>query len=119
MNSLILCEGKTDCILLQYYLEKVYLWNYKDKNGLRVERDCWSNCFTKSEYTLNITETKGCSRLVEGLIKAIKRNENVAPGSTNEFFDKIIIFRIWYFNNWFCIQRIMTNGRNIIHIMIF
>lgn len=92
MNSLILCEGKTDCILLQYYLEKVYLWNYKDKNGLRVERDCWSNCFTKSEYTLNITETKGCSRLVEGLIKAIKRNENVAPGSTNEFFDKIIIF---------------------------
>lgn len=92
MNSLILCEGKTDCILLQYYLEKVHRWKYKDRNGIRVERDCWSNCFTKDEHTLNIAETKGCSRLVEGLISAIIRNENAAPGSKDEFFDKIIIF---------------------------
>lgn len=92
MNSLILCEGKTDCILLQYYLEQVHRWKYKDKNGIRVKSDCWSNCFTKEEHTLNIAETKGCSRLVDGLISAIIRNENAAPGSTDEFFDKIIIF---------------------------
>lgn len=92
MNSLILCEGKTDCVLLQYYLEKVYSWKYRDRNGIRIERNSWSNCFTKNEHTLNIAETKGCSRLVEGLINAIIRNENAAPGNTNEFFNKIVIF---------------------------
>lgn len=92
MNSLILCEGKTDCILLQYYLEKVHLWKYKDRNGIRIERKCWSNCFVKDKHTLNIAETKGCSKLVQGLLYAIKRNEMAAPGSTNDFYDKIVIF---------------------------
>lgn len=93
MNSLILCEGKTDCILLQYYLEKVHFWKRDNgRSGIKIESRCWSNCFIKEEHTLNIAETKGCSRLVDGLISAITRNENAAPGSTNEFFDRIIIF---------------------------
>lgn len=92
MNSLILCEGKTDCILLQYFLEKVYLWEYKRRGSVRITRDCWSNCFVKGEHTLTIAETKGCSRLVEGLMYAIASNESTAPGSTNTFFDKIVIF---------------------------
>lgn len=92
MNSLILCEGKTDCILLQYYLEKVHSWIRGNKSDFHVANKSWSNFFTKGGNSLIISETKGCSRLVEGLITAIKRNENAAPGSSDEFFDKIIIF---------------------------
>ena len=31
MNSIILCEGRTDAILLSYYLCKVYGWCYSNK----------------------------------------------------------------------------------------
>ena len=93
MNSLILCEGKTDCVLLQYYLEKVHLWRYdKGRHGIKLEPDCWSVCLAKNGHTLNIAETKGCSRLVEGLITAIVGSENAAPERPEEFWDKIIIF---------------------------
>lgn len=92
MNSLILCEGKTDCVLLQYYLEKVHSWKYKGKSGIEIEKGCWNNCFAKDGHILNIAETKGCSRLVEGLIYAIARNENAGPGNKEDFLEKIIIF---------------------------
>lgn len=38
MNSLILCEGATDAILLSYYMEKVSGWTYsaKDPAGLNI-----------------------------------------------------------------------------------
>ena len=92
MNSLVLCEGKTDCILLQYYFEKVHSWSRKEGKAFHAVNKAWSNIYTKEDNHLFISETKGCSRLVEGLVTAITRNENVAPGSCNEFFDKIIIF---------------------------
>lgn len=92
MNSLILCEGKTDCILLQYYMEKVYSWTRVGKSSFHVVNNSWSNLFTKDGDSLIISETKGCSRLVEGLVTAIVRNQNAAPGSIDEYLDKIIIF---------------------------
>ncbi len=41
MNKLILCEGKTDAILLSYYLEKVSGWKYSSKSpkGLNIKAD--------------------------------------------------------------------------------
>ena len=38
MNSLILCEGATDAILLSYFLEKVSGWTYSAKapDGLNI-----------------------------------------------------------------------------------
>ncbi len=92
MNSLILCEGKTDCILLQYYLEKVHSWTRVSGSSFHAVSGAWSNQFRKGENTLIISETKGCSRLAEGLATAIQRNENAAPGSKEDFFDRIIIF---------------------------
>lgn len=92
MNSLILCEGKTDCILLQYYLEKVHSWTRVKKSAFHAVSDSWSNFFTKDGNSMIISETKGCSRIAEGLKTAIARNENAAPGSNDDFFDKIIIF---------------------------
>ena len=92
MNSLILCEGKTDCILLQYYLETVHSWTRKNKSVFHAVDNSWSNFFSKDGNSLIISETKGCNRLVEGLITAIVRNEKAAPGSSDEFFDKIIVF---------------------------
>ena len=92
MNSLILCEGKTDCILLQYYLERVHAWSRKGKSTFHAVDKAWSNYFEKAGNTLIISETRGCSGISEGLLTAINRNKNAAPGSKDEFFDKIIIF---------------------------
>lgn len=40
MNKLILCEGKTDAILLSYYLGKIAGWKYANKgpNGLAIQQ---------------------------------------------------------------------------------
>lgn len=92
MNSLILCEGKSDCILLQYYLEKVHLWNRIKKSSFHAVQNSWSNLFEKSGNSLTISETKGCDRIIEGLNTAIIRNQNAAPNSVDDFYDKIIIF---------------------------
>lgn len=92
MNSLILCEGKTDCVLLQYYLEKVHSWIRMGKSSFHAVNGSWSNWFEKQGNRLIISETKGCNRISEGLVTAVNRNENVPPGSNDEFFDKIIIF---------------------------
>jgi hypothetical protein len=35
VNNLILCEGKTDAILLSYYLERVYGWKYSAKSPIK------------------------------------------------------------------------------------
>ena len=37
MNSLILCEGSTDAILLSYYLNKVYGWEYCKKTPSHLD----------------------------------------------------------------------------------
>jgi len=92
MNSLILCEGKTDCILLQYYLEKVYSWVRVERSGFHVTNNSWSNLFKKNNDSLIIAESKGCNRLPDGLALAMTRNENAAPGNINDFLDRIIIF---------------------------
>lgn len=92
MNSLILCEGKTDCVLLQYYLEKVHSWIRIGGSSFHAVNKSWSNLFAKNGNNLIISETKGCNRLSDGLITAVNRNENAAPGSNDEFFDKIVIF---------------------------
>ena len=92
MNSLILCEGKTDCVLLQYYLEKVHSWIRMGKSSFHAVNGSWSNWFEKQGNRLIISETKGCNRISEGLVTAVNRNENVPPGSNDEFFDKIVIF---------------------------
>jgi hypothetical protein len=40
MNKLILCEGKTDAILLSYYLEKTCGWSHGDApKGLEIKTD--------------------------------------------------------------------------------
>lgn len=36
MNKVILCEGKTDAILISYFLYKVYGWEHDKKNKTRV-----------------------------------------------------------------------------------
>lgn len=92
MNSLILCEGKTDCILLQYYMEKVYSWERKGESNFHVTENSWSNLLEKGNNTLIISETEGSSRIVDGVITAIRRNENAAPGSSDEFLDRIMVF---------------------------
>lgn len=92
MNSLILCEGKTDCILLQYYMEKVHLWRRITKSAFHAVAGAWSNSFEKNDNFLFVSETKGCSRIAEGVFSAVIRNQNASPGNNDEYFDKIVVF---------------------------
>ena len=36
MRSVILCEGSTDFVLLQYYMRKVYGWEYKKNDSVLI-----------------------------------------------------------------------------------
>ena len=37
MRSVILCEGSTDFVLLQYYMRKVHGWEYKKNDSVLVK----------------------------------------------------------------------------------
>ena len=58
MNSIILCEGRTDAILLGYYLSKVYGWSYskkgpKDYVKIEVDQNQEVNWYKKvNDYLL-------------------------------------------------------------------
>ena len=89
MKSIILCEGITDRTLLQYYLEKVYHWEYervesgflqewlRDYQGLKNEED-----------RLLIANCGGCSRVLPAFAKIVERNR-LSAGS--EQYENIVI----------------------------
>lgn len=59
MNSIILCEGRTDAILLSYYLGKVYGWNYskrapKEYSAIEAEQNQEINWYKKNDDNLVI-----------------------------------------------------------------
>lgn len=73
-------------------MEAVYSWFRNGKSSFHAVDSAWSNLLIKGDNKLIISETKGCHRIVEGLITAVKRNLNAGPGRTDDFIDRIIIF---------------------------
>lgn len=92
MNSVLLCEGSTDYVLLQYYMRKAYLWK-DDRNRqegvFKIENDQESRKLFCGEHILTVASAGGCSRLKKGLEQALNRNR-FASGS-NPAFDHIVI----------------------------
>lgn len=93
MNSIILCEGSTDYVLLQYYMRVANAWQddrSKQQNIFRFGKQS-SRKFFKGEDSLTISAVGGCSKLAEGLEAVLQRNNLAAPTMQNEMFEKIII----------------------------
>ena len=89
MRSVILCEGSTDFVLLQYYMRKVHGWEYKKNDNVLIKGYKARKCVLKKERSeLNIIGCGGCSRIPEGLQFILDSNSLSAE---DEAYDRIVI----------------------------
>lgn len=92
MNELILCEGKTDAILLGYYMSKSMGWMFRKKgpNGLHIEcekkNDQNTAWYQKEGRYLLIASVGGHTRFGDFFDNYIKR-----PIVDGNSFQKIVI----------------------------
>lgn len=88
MKNVILCEGSTDYVLLQYFMRKAYFW--KDDREQPDFRRRFGNArvLKKGEKEISIVGCNGCSNLVPALDFFIKYN---MVGESEEIFEKIVI----------------------------
>ena len=87
MNKLILCEGKTDAILLSYYLEKVAGWKYttKSPSGLKFKisnENESMNWYRKDQDYLLICSVGGKSNFGKFFINRIKAPQVMIDAET-------------------------------------
>ena len=61
MNSIILCEGSSDFVLLQYYMRTVYGWTDTRTQNIRLDSIKRSRTLKKDENLLTIG---GCSKII-------------------------------------------------------
>ncbi len=89
MKSIILCEGSSDFILLQYYMRTVNRWEHDKNNKLRFTNAIARSCvLTKADSMLCIAGCGGCTKIIPALDSILDRNNISAEA---EAFDNIII----------------------------
>lgn len=64
MNSIILCEGSSDFVLLQYYMRTVYGWTDARTQNIRLDSIKRSRTLKKDENLLTIGGCGGCSKII-------------------------------------------------------
>lgn len=94
MNSVILCEGPTDAILLSYYMEKVYGWSYSKKapksyTKIEVESNQEANWYKRGEDYLLIYGVGGKDNFANVIKKYISQVLQNYP--QEDSFGRIII----------------------------
>lgn len=94
MNSVILCEGPTDAILLSYYLERMYGWSYSKKapksyTKMDAESNQEVNWYRRGEDYLLIFGVGGKDNFVNVINKYISQILQNYP--EEDSFSKIII----------------------------
>lgn len=92
MNNVIICEGSTDYVLLQYYMRKAYQWSddpSRQQGILKMDRQKSRN-LVKGSDVLTVMSTGGCSRLSSGLKEVLNRNYLSDPG-LSDIYNKIVI----------------------------
>lgn len=92
MNSIILCEGSTDYVLLQYYMRKACCWNDDSQiqnNVLKMSRQKSRKLIKNSDY-LTIMAVGGSHKLISGLEKVLEKNILSSP-DLFEVYHKIVI----------------------------
>jgi hypothetical protein len=100
MHSVIICEGKTDAILLSYFLIKLYGWKHAKKHLLKlssneaIDRENeiinWYINSEKPERGLVIWGVGGISQVPTKLSSVIDRTIN--EREENKRFDRIAIY---------------------------
>ena len=87
MNSIIICEGSTDSILLQYFLRKAYGWeDTKERIPLSNKFKTFRK-LKKEEKTLCIGGSGGVSQIKDKFDNILELNSFAANG---EEYDKIM-----------------------------
>ena len=92
MKEIILCEGSTDYVLLQYYMREAYKWaddKNKQRNILRFPGQPSRNLLKESNV-LTVAAVGGCSQLSNGLKKVLETNRLSSPAAS-EAYNKIVI----------------------------
>lgn len=89
MNSVILCEGSTDYVLLQYFMRKAYLWEDEKEQQLFHKKFGMARVLKKENNFLSIVGCRGCNNLIPGLEFIIESNK--IAGKKEELFEKIVI----------------------------
>jgi hypothetical protein len=103
MKRIIICEGKTDAILLSYFLIKKYGWQYEKKEDTRLKKDIgfqiendneelnWYIHTGKPNQELAIWGVGGIGNISQKLEEAIDRTRREGRFPDNRF-EKIILF---------------------------
>lgn len=92
MKEIILCEGSTDYVLLQYYMREAHQWidDTAAQKGVLKFPGQRSRNLTKQQTTLTVAAVGGCSQLGNGLEKVLERNHFSAPNAS-DIYSKIVI----------------------------
>lgn len=88
MRSVIICEGSTDLILLQYFLRTAHLWNdTKEKCSFKKFKN--SRMLKKGEDLLILGGGGGCSQIPAYFNDLLE--SNTLSAKKEEKYDKIVI----------------------------
>jgi len=88
MKSVIICEGATDLVLVQYFMEKANGWEY-DSYARDLFGFIFSKTFKKNANELLIGEVGGCGNIINCLRKLLDRN--LFSASADEAYGNIVI----------------------------
>lgn len=91
MENIILCEGSSDFVLLQDFMQKAYNWEDSKNQGTPpklVKQK--SRVLDKDNKRLTIMSCGGIGRIKEGLDLVLARNINAAP-DLRQAFGKIVV----------------------------
>lgn len=92
MNGLIICEGSTDYVLLQYYMRKAFCWEDDkkiQKSILKMDGQRSRN-LKRKEDILTIMSAGGSSKITKGLSMALERNY-YSQLNLSDMYNKIVI----------------------------
>jgi len=96
MKSVIICEGSTDLVLIQYYMEKANGWKLKENREVerKLERSGlfgfqFLHNFVKGDNELTIGETGGCSKIIGSFGKVLERNRQ--SSSMEDIYSNIVV----------------------------
>lgn len=96
MRSVIICEGSTDLVLVQYFMEKANGWTLKEdrKTERKLERGGlfsfqFLHNFYKDEAELTIGETGGCANIIGSFSMVLEGNRQ--SSSIEEVFDNVVV----------------------------
>ena len=90
MNSVLICEGPTDFVLLQYYMRKVHAWEDAGRRGSIIYANNRSRDFIRGNDILTIMSSGGCSNLVNAFENVLIKNQE-SRQNPNEVINKVAI----------------------------